>query len=129
MRDAYLASRLLFVLCTGTGFARAADAPLPLKAGSYVIASYTPCDEAPLAGVTSFDGASFVGPHDADCQTAVLSHRGTRYRVQVTCKAMGDGTPIAPTSYRQDVRIKSQTRFVVTREHREIEYALCPAFH
>ncbi len=121
--------KFLLALLFGMGFAHATDGLLPLDAGTYVVASYTPCEEAPLAGVTSFDGASFVGPHDSDCQTTILEQHGADYRVSVRCKALGDGTPTVPKPFVEGVRIKTRTSFVLTHDDAEMEFALCPAFH
>lgn len=125
-----LRSRLMFVMLFGVGFARAADGVLPLDAGTYVVADYKPCEEAPFAGVTSFDGMSFVGPHDSDCRTKILEQSGSKFRVSVRCKADGSGTPIKhPSTFIEGVRIESRTSFVFIKGAVETRFALCPAFH
>ena len=122
--------KLLLALLFGMGFAHAMGGTLPLDVGNYVIASYKPCEEAPNAGVTSYDGASFVGPHDSDCQTTVLEQSGPRYRVSISCKALGDGTPMVPRPYVESVRILTRTSFAIVRhDGTEDEFDLCPAFH
>lgn len=128
MRRTIPRSRFLMTLIFGAGLAHAGGT-LPLEAGNYVAAHYTPCEQAPLAGVTSFDGTSLGGPHDSHCQTAILAQHGPAYRVQVSCTARGDGTPTTPTADVEDVRITSRTSFVRLLGKDEVAYALCPAFH
>ena len=117
------------VLLFGTGLAHAAGRPLPLDPGNYVVVGAQPCEQAPLAGVMAFDGASFAGPHATACQTAVLARHGPDYRVRTRCKALGDGTPAAASAVVRDVRIESRTAFAVTRGAQATAYALCPGFH
>ena len=122
--------KFVLALLFGMGFAHATDGKLPLDSGYYVIASYKPCEEAPNAGVTTYDGASFVGMHDSDCQTDILEQNGPRYRVSIRCKALGDGTPVVPKPYVESVRILTRTSFTVVENNgTEDEFDLCPAFH
>lgn len=117
-------------LVAATGVAQAADAPLlPLDAGTYVVSDYTPCQEAPLAGVMQFDGHAFSGPHASSCHSVVLDHKGSSYRVRTKCTANGDGSPAAPHSETTAVRIESRTRLMLNHDGKDIEYALCPALH
>ncbi len=129
MRRSLPLSKLMLILVFGAGFAQAADAPLPLQPGTYVLASYKPCEEVALAGVISFDGNSFVGPHDSDCQTTILDQQASTYRVAIRCKALGDGTPTPPRDSFARVRIDSSTSFSMIDGADETPFVLCPEFH
>lgn len=129
MRPALLHLALTLTLILGSGPARAVDQALPLQAGTYVVSSYRPCQEAPLAGVTRYNGLSFEGPHASNCQTSLLRQRGSSYRVKTTCTAMGDGSPAVQSASVQDIRVKSRTALVVDHGKKKIEYGLCPGFH
>ena len=124
-------TRLALALILACGVVRAADAPvLPLDTGNFVIASYPRCEEAPLAGVVSFDGRSLVGPHDSDCHTEILEHDGSSYRIRRGCRADGSGKPEVPADFVQTVRVESRTRMALTGlDGQTKEYALCPGFH
>lgn len=117
-------------LLLACGVARAADEPvLPLDAGTYVVASYPHCEQAPLAGVVAFDGRSLVGPHDSDCRTEILEHDGSTFRIRWGCRADGSGKPAIPAEIVQTVRIESRTRMVlIGRDGPAMAYALCPGF-
>ena len=128
MPRALYPSRLMLGLLFGAAVAQAADRALPLDPGNYVVASERPCEQAPLAGVMAFDGASFAGPHASACQTTILARHGSRYRVRTQCKALGDGSPAAAGAVVRDVRIESRTTYAVNRGKQATEYALCPAF-
>lgn len=123
-------SRLIFGLVLCTGLARAGEAPLlPLDAGTFVIASYPRCEEAPLAGVMSFDGHSLVGPHDSNCRTEIIERDGARYRVRTSCRADGAGQPEIPTETVLTIQVESSTAMTVTRPDGKSDgYALCPGF-
>jgi hypothetical protein len=128
MRPSPLNLGLVLVLVFGPSLARATDKPLPLHPGTYVIASYKPCQEAPLAGVSRFNGFSFEGPHASNCQTTVLRRRGSTYRIKTTCSAMGNGSPAVPSGSVQDIHIKSSSSFSVGNGKQRTEYRQCPAF-
>lgn len=122
----WAASLLLGATC----WVGAADGPsLPLDAGIYVVTAYRPCNSAPFAGVRPFDGHSFSGPHASICESAILEHNGTTYRVKTDCQALGNGAPAPASSEVDDVKVKSRTAFVLTHDNRSLEFALCPAFH
>jgi hypothetical protein len=122
-------SRLLLIMTFAAGIAHAVDAPLPLNSGTYVVSSDKPCQDAAFAAVIVFDGHSFSGPHDSQCESTILGQQGRSYRVKTTCRALGDGTPITPSTVVQHVQIKSRSMFVLTRDNKELDYALCPRFH
>ena len=128
MHGPLLRSKLFLLLAFGMSFARATDS-LPLDTGTYVVTSYKPCTDAPFAGVKDFDGTSFGGPHDSDCQTVILARHGASYRVKTTCNGAGDGTPVTAGGLLEQVRIESRTAFVLTHGQQHREYTLCPTFH
>lgn len=128
MNRSLLRFRFPTLLLLGAGVARAAGIALPLDAGTYVVGSYKPCAEAPFAGVKDYDGKSFSGPHDAGCQTVALDRRDATYRLKTTCKSAGDGTPVTPTGFVEEVRVESRTAFVVIHGKDHVEYTLCPTF-
>ena len=131
MNRPHLRARLALALFLGSGIVRAADAPvLPLDTGTYVVASYPRCDQAPLAGVVAFDGHSLAGPHDTDCRTEILERDGSSFRIRWGCRADGAGKPAIPTEFVQTVRVESRTRMVLMGPDGEATaYALCPGFH
>lgn len=122
-------SRILLAMIFAVGCAHAADAMLPINAGTYVASGRKACEGAALASVITFDGRSFSGPHASDCQTIILGQHGQSYSVKTTCRAFGDGTPTIPSTVFQSVRIKSRSAFALTRDNKKIDYALCPKFH
>ncbi|WP_184418212.1 hypothetical protein [Rhodanobacter sp. MP7CTX1] len=124
-----LRSSFLLIMIFAVGFAHAADALLPINTGAYVVSSRKACEGAAFAAVITFDGRSFSGPHDSDCQTIILGQHGLSYSVKTTCRAFGDGTPTVPSTVFQSVRIKSRSAFALTRDNKKIDYALCPKFH
>ena len=131
MNRLHLRTRLALALILASGAVRAADAPvLPLDTGTFVVASYPRCEEAPLAGVVAFDGRSLVGPHDSDCHTDILERDGSSFRIRRGCRADGSGKPAIPADFVETVRVESRTRMVLTGLDGEArEYALCPGFH
>ena len=132
MNHTSLRSRMLLGLLFGVGFAQAAGGPLPLKAGTYVLASDAPCKDAALAAVIDYDATQgLFGPHESDCRTTILSHKGNAFHVRRTCRANGDGSPAAPASFDMRLRIKSATAFVTLPDkgREALEYDLCPGFH
>jgi len=127
--DARVVHTLLLVAICVAGFAHAANAPLPLKSGTYVVSSDKPCEDAAFADVIEFDVRSFHGPHEAQCQSTTLDQHGRSYRVSTTCRALGDGTAATPSTFVRRVRITSRSTFVLTRDKADDVYALCPEFH
>jgi hypothetical protein len=116
-------------LCVGSVAYAGPAALLPLNPGTYVLASYEPCEEAPLAGVVEFDGKAIFGPHESRCTASVVSHRGSTYRVSTECAAHGDGTPQTPSRWVRTVHVESESRLAVIAQGKPVEYQLCPAFH
>jgi hypothetical protein len=116
-------------LSVGTLACAAPSALLPLNPGTYVVSSYKPCEEAPLAGTKEFDGKTFVGPNESQCTSSVVSHHGNAYRVSTRCSAHGDGTPETPTRWTQTVHVESASGFDAVLDGKSVRYELCPAFH
>ena len=118
----------LATVAAGTLVQAAPDLLLPLKPGTYVVSSYKPCEEAPLAGVMVFDGKAFAGPHESSCSSAVVSRHGKTYDVVTECRAHGDGTPQTPTKWSQSMRLESSSSFAVTVNGQPVRYDLCTKF-
>ena len=117
-------------LCVGGAVAYAGpSALLPIKAGTYVLSSYKPCAEAPLAGVVEFDGKAIFGPHESHCTASVLARHGRTYEVSTECRAHGDGTPETPSTGVRTVRVESSSRLALIEQGKPVEYELCPSFH
>jgi hypothetical protein len=103
--------------------------PLPIHSGTYVIQSYRPCAEAPLAGTFHYDGKGIAGPHESNCMSKLLSRYDRSYRIQTTCRALGDGTPAQVTASTQIYTVKSPTVVSVGEGTSQTTYALCPGFY
>lgn len=73
------------------GLIRAQNAKLNLKHGTYVDASVS-CAASPFAGMRSWDGVGFFGPHSSRCTSHVLSRHGNHFQINSSCAALGDGT-------------------------------------
>jgi len=91
----------------------AAAATLPLKPGDYVRAGFA-CAGAPLAARLSYDGRSFTGAHTSNCSTTVRSIQGSRYVLQSTCGAAGDGSPTLSYTEAQTVTVRTSSRITFT---------------
>jgi hypothetical protein len=90
-------SRILRVIigaaCLCASFVIRADAPsIALKHGVYV-RDTSPCKDAPNASVLSWDGIGFSGAHSSQCKSRFKRLDATRFQVDTTCMALGDGTP------------------------------------
>jgi hypothetical protein len=72
--------------------AGSADHHLSLKHGVYVRAE-APCRGAPNAAILSWNGAGFSGAHSSQCKSQVAHQEGTRFAINTTCAAQGDGLP------------------------------------
>ena len=111
------------------GIASAAETSLlPLEPGTYVVSSFKPCQQAPLAAAVQFDGLSFSGPHASDCTSSILAHQDTTYQVATECRALGDGTPAKPVKLVESFRIASPTHFEKLGQGAQGEYERCPSF-
>ncbi len=129
MSSLTLKSKLAAALMGAAGLCQAASpATLPIAAGTYVVVGKAPCKDAPLAGVTTFDGRAFLGPHSSDCTSTLLGRHGRSYRVSTECRALGDGTPATPFTQVQLVRVDSRTRFAIVQDGHATAYARCPSF-
>jgi len=130
MNQSPLRLKWALVLILAGGIARAADlATLPLNPGTYVLASYPRCEEAPLAAVVRFDGRSLAGPHDSNCRTEILERDGSTFRIRRGCRADGASQPSIPDEFVETVQVKSRTAIVLTPASGEPQnYALCPGF-
>jgi hypothetical protein len=115
-------------LAVGTLAQAAPTSSLPLQPGTYVISSYKPCEEAPLAGVKTFDGKALIGPHESDCTSSIVSHRGETYQISTECRAHGDGTPQSPSKSLETVQVKSKSSLAVVVHGQPVRYDLCPIF-
>jgi hypothetical protein len=102
---------------------------LPLQPGPYVVSSYKPCEEAPLAAVVQFDGRAIFGPHESNCTISIESHKGRSYRLSTECQANGDGSAASPTKALRTVRIESKVKFSVVSLGSPVAYELCVGFH
>jgi hypothetical protein len=130
-------SRLKYALCVaslGVGtFACAAPptsaALLPLTPGTYVVSTYKPCAEAPLAAVKAFDGKAFPGPHESSCISSIASQHGRTYQVSTECRALGDGTPEVPSKLSETIEVRSHSKLAVIAHGETVVYDLCPDFH
>jgi hypothetical protein len=113
-----IASRLWpLVLMT----AAAQAATLPLKPGTYVLAT-VPCNDPPFAATFDYDGRHFSYPHATHCSSAIVSRDDRLYRVRETCSALGDGSPTAASTVVTSYRILSRDR-VDVRQAKETDYS------
>lgn len=129
MRHLYKRINVAAALLGLVGAVNAAETSLlPLESGTYTLAGYQPCDTAPFAGVAMFDGRAFSGPHASHCTSDVLDHHDGSYEVSTECRALGDGTPAAPTTVVMQLRVVSPTHYVLLGNGEQRDYERCPAW-
>ena len=89
----------------------AVESSVPIAAGDYAVEGSS-CATVALAELMHYDGHNFSGAHASQCKSATRTHRGTRFTVATTCRALGDGTPARPDTRIERLAVISRTRFV-----------------
>src|SRR4051812_3153144 len=87
-QNRFIASLLVWAL---SGAATGAEV-IPLNKGVYVIQGVTPCEQAPLAAVQSYNGKAISGAHEAGCHMKMIKRINNIYRIMQSCDEAGDGT-------------------------------------
>ena len=129
MSTSTVQSKLCWAALAVGSLVQAAPATLiPLEPGTYVVSSFKPCEEAPLAGVKAFDGKAFIGPHESKCTSSVMSRHGQTYQVSTKCLAHGDGSPEKPTRSLETMQISSPSSLAVMVHGEAVQYELCLKF-
>jgi hypothetical protein len=87
---------------------------LPLQPGRYASEEFD-CKDAPFAGLFFYDGQNVSGPHTSGCVSRTMSIHtnptgGTVFEVSTACSRNGDGSPAAPTRFREIYRVLSATK-------------------
>ncbi|NHH80192.1 hypothetical protein [Burkholderia gladioli] len=109
-------------------FAAAAQAALPLHAGTYVDTQANECQDAPNTSILTYDGHGFGGAHSSHCVSTTVKRTGDEYELSTTCSALGDGTPVKPQKFKEKIHILSPERFSMQFSEGTQTYKLCPDF-